>query len=606
MRSLLWRQLLPVDVRLLVGMQSRDTPFPPQQRRQVGWIILAAYLLFLAYGVACEATKGKAANSCAPNLLLPHGLIHRIDTLLLAALRRFTYFLPVGIGATLLAPVDSGKLQRFALPLPALAVGSALTILACATPIVTSWCSTAVVGLVFSLLGCCLGVWIASAGRRGWRACLLLLSKIALLILLTLLALGITLWLSLEEMPFPWEAAPASSAEKQRVMCLIRSESPRFLKEDQTYTLRLTEQDVNVLLSAGVADSSGKPRTAVCLRPDSFALLISLPVQCRAGRPRYLNWETTGSVGIQDAALRLRVDHCRIGRLGLPRWLSYSLGRVVASYLNHDRYLKPFLMATREIILEPNSIQLTYRPLDVPLRLRQRLLRPAVAGEDLLIATRAQVDHLLLFFATCPLSDRTPSFNLCLKTAFSVARDRSTRSDPVTENRAAILALGILLGHPGIADFLGPVVREADPKEMQQILTRVPLYGRSDWTRHFCVSAAIAALADETVSDACALLKEKWDTDSSGSGFSFADLLMDRAGTALAGWATRDATTARSLQDRLVRGFRLEEVCPPPGDLPEGISKTDLESRYGGIGGEGYRGLLGEIEQRVAACTAYQ
>jgi hypothetical protein len=102
------------------------------------------------------------------------------------------------------------------------------------------------------------------------------------------------------------------------------------------------------------------------------------------------------------------------------------------------------------------------------------------------------------------------------------------------------------------------------------------------------------------------VLKEELDTAADGSGFSFADLLVDRAGTMFAVRATRDEAAARTMQEYFRPGFRLEEICPRADGLPEGVSETDLRSRYGGRDGEGYRRLLEEIERRIAACAAYR
>jgi hypothetical protein len=138
------------------------------------------------------------------------------------------------------------------------------------------------------------------------------------------------------------------------------------------------------------------------------------------------------------------------------------------------------------------------------------------------------------------------------------------------------------------------------------MLNGVVLRGRSDWTKHFCVSAAIAVLSNKTMSDAAGLLKEELDADIGGSGFSFADLLADRAGTTFAIRATRDEAAARAIQDRLAGGFRVEEFFPPAADLPEGIPDAELQSYYGGVSGEVYRRLIEEIERRIAACAAYR
>ena len=102
------------------------------------------------------------------------------------------------------------------------------------------------------------------------------------------------------------------------------------------------------------------------------------------------------------------------------------------------------------------------------------------------------------------------------------------------------------------------------------------------------------------------MLKEELDADIGGSGFSFADLLADRAGTTFAESATCSVPSARKMQERIARGFRVDDFFPPAADLPEGIADAELISRYGGVGGKAYLRLMEEIEQRVAACVAYR
>jgi hypothetical protein len=123
--------------------------------------------------------------------------------------------------------------------------------------------------------------------------------------------------------------------------------------------------------------------------------------------------------------------------------------------------------------------------------------------------------------------------------------------------------------------------------------------------RHFTVSGALTVLSSVAPSDAAGLLKEELDADG-GSGFSFADLLADRAGTTLAEAATRDDGRAATVQERLARGLRVDDVFPPADGLPEGIPDAELRSRYGGVGGPAYQRLAEEIERRVAACAAYR
>jgi hypothetical protein len=129
--------------------------------------------------------------------------------------------------------------------------------------------------------------------------------------------------------------------------------------------------------------------------------------------------------------------------------------------------------------------------------------------------------------------------------------------------------------------------------------------GRGDWARHFAVSGALTVLSAVAPSDAVGLLKEELDADG-GSGFSFGDLLADRAGTTFADVATRDDASALRVQQRLAGGFRVDDFFPPAADLPEGIADAELQSRYGGVGGPLYRQQTAEIERRLATCAAYR
>jgi hypothetical protein len=595
-----------MDSHLLVDTPSPNTLLRRRYRRYLGWAVLIVYALLLTWRACGLAATTEAAPPSLRDLRDLRWVTDWAGGLALGTLLEFACFAPVGFGAACLVPPRPGQHRRWPIHLPSLAVGIALTALPCAVRMGRAWYLAAAVGLLFPLLGCLSGVWAGTTWRRGWPARLWFGPKLALLTLLLVLGPGALVWFSLEETPFPFEAAAVSSTEAQRLSHLVRHGRPRSANDDPTRTLQLTEHDTNALLSWGFSSETSRRKAMVRLRGDVVSLLLSWPARLGQGRLRYLNLEVTGSTGVAAGTLRLQVDRCRIGTRDLPHGLVACLGPLVASWLNHDRQVQPYLHATEEVAIEPNFIRLTWRPMDLALRFRHKLPRLYTPSAELLDATRAQVEHLLLLFAADPLPERSTSFNLCLKTAFALARNRSTQHEAVTENQAAILALGILLGHPGIEDVMGPVLSEKSRDEARLILTRVVLHGRSDWTRHFCVSAALAVLADKTISDACGVLKEELDAEANGSGFSFADLLVDRTGTVFAVRATRDETAARTLQDFFRHGFRLEEICPPADGLPEGVSETELHARYGGTGGEGYRRLLEEIERRIAACAVYQ
>jgi hypothetical protein len=196
-------------------------------------------------------------------------------------------------------------------------------------------------------------------------------------------------------------------------------------------------------------------------------------------------------------------------------------------------------------------------------------------------------------------------FEAALETAFTLARDRSAGGSAVEENRAALLAVGIVLGHHRVAQSVGETLDDERARLAAALRSRTTLRGRADWTRHFALSGALAVISAVAPSDAAGLLKEELDADG-GSGFSFADLLADRAGTTFAEVATRDEARAAAVQRRIAEGFWVDEFFPPADGLPEGIPDAQLQSRYGGVGGPLYRRTAEEIERRIAACAAYR
>jgi len=573
--------------------------------KYISWLILAAYSIFLVYRALSHKSGGDAADIPVWELQDSHQLLVLIGSFLFRGFCEFAYFVPVGFITAMVFSHHWRWCRRLPIIIPALMAGSMLVIMVRAIEIDQSWHWAGVVSLVLPLVGCLFGTWMGTTWFRGRRARLWLLPKIALLALLIALCSGIILWLIVEEKPLPFDAARVTSAEKRRLVHLIRSKSPRYLIEGQTQTLRLTEHDINVLLSWGLSLGSQNRKAKVSLERDLVLLSVSIGVAPGGGKTRYFNLEMAGRSEIEREILNLDIDRCRLGSLEVPQWFLNLVSPVVISQLRHDRLLKPFLDAARAVAIEPDSIAVTYGPLHLPPHgFREELFGPAGSGEEVLASTRAQVEHLLAVISQSP--DKQPVFNECVENAFALARIRSIDGrDPVIENRAAIFSLGMLLGHPRVEEFLGPVNINHSNHAARRILSRVVLRGRPDWTKHFCVAAAIALLSDEIVSDAASLLKEELDSDIGGSGFSFSDILASRAGTTFALWATRNEEEARAMQDRIVRGFKIDDFFPPAADLPEGITDAELQTQYGGVGGEGYRRVIEEIERRIATCPAY-
>lgn len=225
-------------------------------------------------------------------------------------------------------------------------------------------------------------------------------------------------------------------------------------------------------------------------------------------------------------------------------------------------------------------------------------------SDDLYEAWQGTARHVLQAAADVPDGDE--GFLRLLEIAFAYAEDNSHGTDAVLPNRAAILALGKILGDDNVARVGGRDLDLGPGDERTRLRQRIQLGGRADLSQHFWVSAALAVLADEQRSLAVGLSKEAMDSTPGGSGFSFVDMAANTAGIRLTAVATRDPKSAHAMQDRVRRGIEVADMLPSLAGLPEGITRDQLQADYGGIGGTETRRLLGEIDRRIAALPLYR
>jgi hypothetical protein len=225
-------------------------------------------------------------------------------------------------------------------------------------------------------------------------------------------------------------------------------------------------------------------------------------------------------------------------------------------------------------------------------------------SDNLDAAARATGLHLLDSMDDVPSGDE--GFIALMKTAFAFAEDNSHGTDPILPNQAAILALGVILGEEKIAEVARRTIDLNRVAEFNAIRGRTTLRGRHDLSRHFSVCAALIVLTDETRTMNVAVGKELKDSLAGGSGFSFVDMLANRAGMRFALEATRNADSARRVQMFLTGNPAVSDVMPDYEGLPEGIYRDDFESDFGGLGGDRTRSINKEIEQRLSMLPIHQ
>ncbi|MGC3961634.1 MAG: hypothetical protein QM813_28035 [Verrucomicrobiota bacterium] len=217
-------------------------------------------------------------------------------------------------------------------------------------------------------------------------------------------------------------------------------------------------------------------------------------------------------------------------------------------------------------------------------------------------ATKIQLQRITAAAPGLPATGEQ-RFAALMQSVFAPLPEAASQFDAVTQNRAAIVALGITIGHERLARYAG-LARDSElVRQAVAVRSGTTLSGREDWARHYCLSAALAVVENPFLSDAGGLMKEQLDALAHGSGFSFGDLAADRAGVRFAEAATASPAQAVALQTRLQGGFLVADFFPAAGDLPENLTVAEFRQAFDGVGSPRYRAMINEIEARLDRCS---
>ncbi len=407
------------------------------------------------------------------------------------------------------------------------------------------------------------------------------------------LALGAaTLWLATEAQPRVPAHPPAADAGAHLHLWL-RQQDPR--RQPDGRLVRLSANADELALLADQAARLGGGAALARLAPGRLTLSASLPLT-RPGRPPW-RWVNAELVLAEGRALPDLVQSLRIGRLPLPAPLARSAMRLALLTWDRPRAGGPPLHAMFQALeLSPQRAVLHYRwRADLPQRVAGWLVPAARVA-----ALRPYHDTLRAALRG-PVAEPgagAPALPALMAPLFALAQARSQGgADPAQENRAALLVLAAYASGQPAARWW------PDARDWPRLPRRgAQLDGRGDFAQHFALSAALAAEAGGPLADALGLMKEVGDTRG-GSGFSFTDIAVNRAGTRLGELAVREP---RRVQALLAAGAPASALLPPVADLPEFIGAREFAARFGGVGAPAYEAVRAEIEARLDALDLYR
>jgi hypothetical protein len=393
------------------------------------------------------------------------------------------------------------------------------------------------------------------------------------------------LWFSLSDQPAIGGGTPLSHQDIERAKTIIERNDPRGLAPGAESRIAVSEHDLNLALNY-LAQKYARGGVQATVGRNHMQIIASVELPLIPARP-YLNL----AASVVDHGGVAYLDHLEIGSLRVPGfvagWLTHQVAERV--YGTEEYALANSMIQSLE--LQPGKLTVNYHWQPDTLR----TLGTRLTGAD---GARLAVYHEHLLALQHRGVGLQGSVTPVLQEMFGLARQRSVREDPVAENRALILILGAWAGERGTRALLPQATRE--PLRFGLTLQR-----RRDLGQHFLVSAAIAASADTRLSDAVGIFKEVSDSRG-GSGFSFADLAADRAGTRFGELATGSREGALRVQARLGQDMTEADIMPRAGDLPEGMTEAAFKRRYTAVGSAQYQRVVEEIERRIAACRLYR
>ena len=417
-----------------------------------------------------------------------------------------------------------------------------------------------------------------------------------LLLLLLLVIPGATLFLmvsAIQTLPSVTAAGSMQHDDVGRIKNTLKQHDPRRLRDGDQRRLQISERDLNLMLNSTLPYSE-RLQWLVALedaRAD-VSLSVALPANPLGD---FLNI----SARLQQVGTGVAVEQLNFGNMALPGWLCQPIVDAADALLRRQFPEYGDLLATIEQLqIRPQSLRVDYRwQAELAKRIQAR-------GRDLLLST-ADRERILAYYDEIARQSRSLagapiSLDRLLQPLFSLARQRSrTNGGARAENRALLLALGLVVQGSSIRHLTGDLegTRPTRPAPL-----RLTLQGRRDLAQHFTISAAIAAAGGSSLADTIGVFKEV-DDSRGGSGFSFADLLADRAGVSLAEAAIGERADA--VQDYMSNGPRESGFMPGFDQLPEGLMELEFKSRFEDLDSASYALVNNEIERRIAGCELH-
>ncbi len=401
-----------------------------------------------------------------------------------------------------------------------------------------------------------------------------------------------------------------------RVKEILQQHDPRQLRQGQTGSLSLSEQDINTVLITSLS-ALGKARAKTRLYNDRVVIDLSfkLPENSYA---KYSNL----SLSLKNTAQGLlTIEHINFGTLSIPGWLVNPVWNLLHEYFKRYNEYHRLTDAVQMIYINQRQLSFVYKAdWEAIKQLKQR-------GQEFLLSENEQKRIRLyqhkLFQINNELRQKytkgkhykkrislsevlQPMFQLALKRSSQVQKltDQPViKTTAIAENKALLFVLAMYAAGKNIDVILGQSV--ANQSIHRYNMVKPSLRNRVDLMQHFSVSAFLAAATGDALALATGLFKEVSDAKG-GSGFSFADLAADRAGVQFGTIAVASESSAQFLQRKMSIIIDEDDYMPDINNLPEGLHQASFKRRFGTTESARYKKMQHELDRRIGLCRLYK
>jgi hypothetical protein len=414
------------------------------------------------------------------------------------------------------------------------------------------------------------------------------------------LAVGALLWVGAQllqaEPAVPVDGAVAVR-DIERALALVRANDPRLVPHGVQLSVVATQQELDLLLSHAARRRLGV-RGRVVLGAGEAQVVAS--VAQRVGP--WSRWVNVRGV-VREGTPLPQLVRLQVGTLPVPLWLAQRLLAWAVPRTPVAPVLPVLAEAVRGVAIAPGRLQLRYQWSEAAVaQLMDALVAPAELARlrdyhgrlGALLAVRDTVPGLPPDSAAPPL----PLVRLLAPLLGTAAQRAAASGDVGAEVRAALLTVALYLAQQPLgARIPAAAAWPALPRRA------VLLGGREDLAAHFVLSALVVVEGTTPLAQAVGVYKELQDSRPGGSGFSFADLAADLAGTRFGELAQRNPAW---LAERMARGVEEGELLPSLTGMPEAVDSATLSLVYGGVEGAGTRQLRQELARRVDTLALYR